>query len=94
MLRITIHDLPESLTFKFEGKLVGPWVREAQESWQRTRGPRPKASQRFDLTEVTVIDAAGKAFLVEAHAKGVQLIASGCAIRAIVAELTKTPVPR
>jgi hypothetical protein len=92
MLRVTIHDLSEISIFKFEGTLVGAWVREAQECWQRARSDRHTAGQRFDLTEVTMIDVAGKAFLAEAHAKGVQLIASGCAMRAIVADLTKSPV--
>jgi hypothetical protein len=32
MLRITIHDHPESSTFQVEGRLVGPWVREAEQS--------------------------------------------------------------
>jgi hypothetical protein len=93
MLRITIHDLPESLTFQFEGKLVGPWVREADECWQRTLAGPHKAIRRFDLTGVTLIDAAGKAFLAAAHAKGVALVACGCLMRAIVAELTHEPLP-
>src|SRR5262245_47105210 len=91
MLRITIRDDPESLTFQLEGRLAGPWVREAEACWQHAR-----ASQRkpvlFDLTGVTMIDAAGKAFLAAAHAQGVELVASGCLMRAIVAELTNTPI--
>jgi hypothetical protein len=93
MLRITVHDGPRLVKYQFEGKLVGPWVREAQECWKRTSNGRHAASQRFDLTGVTLIDAAGKAFLAEAHAKGVELIASGCLMKAIVAELTHTPIP-
>ena len=93
MLRITIHDLPESLTFQFEGRLVGPWVREAEECWRRTLIGEHKAVHRFDLTGVTLIDAAGKAFLAAAHANGVELVACGCLMRAIVAELTNTPIP-
>lgn len=92
-MRITIHDLPESLTFQFEGRLAGPWVHEAEECWRRAlAGPR-KAIHRFDLTGVTVIDVAGKAFLATAHAKGVELVACGCLMRAIVADLTNTPLP-
>ena len=30
MLRITVHDNPESLTFQLEGRLAGPWVRELE----------------------------------------------------------------
>lgn len=93
MLRITIHDLPESSTFQFEGRLVGPWVHEARECWQRTRTDPHTSIQRFDLTGVTMIDTAGKAFLAAAHANGIELVACGCLMRAIVAELTNTPVP-
>jgi hypothetical protein len=31
MLRITVHDKPEALTFQLEGRLAGPWVRVLQE---------------------------------------------------------------
>jgi hypothetical protein len=93
MLRITVHDRPESSTFQFEGRLVGPWVREAEECWQRALADSPKAMHRFDLTGVTSVDAAGKAFLAAARAKGVHLVACGCLMRAIVAELTNTSVP-
>ncbi len=93
MLRITIHHLPEEVTFQLEGKLVGLWVREAEECWRRTLAERPEVSQRFDLTGVTLVDAAGRAFLAEAHAKGAELKACGCLMRAIVAELTNSPIP-
>jgi hypothetical protein len=92
MLRITIHELPESVTLQFEGRLVGPWVQEAEQCWQRTRTVPHKTVQRLDLTGVTLIDAAGKAFLAAAQAAGAELIACGCLMRAIVAELSKTSV--
>ena len=92
MLRITIHEDPGSLIFQLEGRLAGPWVREAEESWQRTRVRQRKPVLRFDLTGVTLIDATGKVFLTTAHAQGVELVASGCLMRAIVAEITHTPL--
>ncbi|MCI0459586.1 MAG: hypothetical protein L0Z62_21770 [Gemmataceae bacterium] len=92
MLRITIHDNPGSLTFQLEGRLAGPWVGEAKECWQRIMASQRKHGLRFDLTGVTLIDAAGKAFLAAAHAQGAELVASGCLMRAIVAELTGAPL--
>jgi len=92
MFRITIREDPESLTFQLEGKLAGPWVREAEDSWRRTRVSQRKPVLCFNLTGVTLIDAAGKAFLAAAHAQGVELVASGCLMRAIVAEITHTPL--
>jgi hypothetical protein len=93
MLRITIHDTPETVTLQFEGRLAGPWVGEAGECWRRVRAGQYKSVYRFDLTSVTLVDSAGKAFLSSAHAVGAELIACGCLMRAIVAELTHTPVP-
>jgi hypothetical protein len=91
MFRITIHEAPGSLTFQLEGTLVGPWVGEAEACWQRTRADRSKPVVRCDLTGVTMIDARGKAFLTAAHAQGAELIARGCLMRAIVAEITRSP---
>lgn len=93
MLRITIHDEPESLTLQLEGKLIGPWAQEAEACWRRTAAGEQKSVLRFELSGVTLIDAAGKAFLAAAHAQGAELVASGCLMRAIVAEIAKTPIP-
>jgi hypothetical protein len=93
MLRITIHDEPGSVKLQLEGKLAGPWVREAEDCWRRTLAREGKSVLRFDLTGVMLIDAAGKAFLAAAYAQGAELVASGCLMRAIVAELTNTPMP-
>ncbi len=35
MLRITVHESPEALTFQLEGRLAGPWVREVEECRRR-----------------------------------------------------------
>ena len=92
MLRITIRHDPGSLTFQIEGRLVGPWVREAQDCWQRTLASQREQSLRLDLRGVVVIDPAGRAFLGTAHADGAELVACGCLMRAIVAEITNTSV--
>jgi hypothetical protein len=91
MLRVTIHDAPGSRTLQLEGKLVGAWAREAELCWRRTLAESPQARLRLDLTGVTMIDPAGKEFLAMAHAHEAELVASGCLVRAIVAEITKRP---
>src|SRR5262245_20787353 len=93
MLRITVHEDPGSLTYQLEGRLAGPWVGEAEACWGRTLAGRPKPVPCLDLTGVTMIDAAGKAFLAAAHDQGAELVASGCLMRAIVAEIANTPLP-
>jgi anti-anti-sigma regulatory factor len=91
MLRITIHDEPQALTFQLEGKLAGPWLQELEECWQRTLAQQRTSILRVDLTEVTFIDDAGKACLAAMHRKGVELIAADCMTKAIVAEITQVP---
>jgi hypothetical protein len=93
MLRITTHHKPESLTFQLEGKLAGLWVRELESCWLRTLADRPGSAVRFDLKGLTFIDAAGKAFLAARYTQGAEFVASGCLMRAVVAEITAGPVP-
>jgi anti-anti-sigma regulatory factor len=93
MLRITVRSDPSALTFRLEGKLIGPWVRELENCWQSTRGSQRTNPVRFDLTGVTFVDAAGKAFLAARHAEGAELVASGCLMRAVVAEIANAAIP-
>jgi hypothetical protein len=88
MLRITTHRNADLVTFQLEGRLAGPWVRELETCWLTTVAGDPGSALRFDLTGVTFVDGAGKAFLASRHAQGAELIASGCLMRAIVAEIT------
>ena len=91
MLRITVHDKPEALTFQLEGSLAGPWVRELVECWRGALASHRKSALRVDLTEVTSIDAAGRACLAALHREGAEFIAADCLTRAVVAEITRPP---
>jgi ABC-type transporter Mla MlaB component len=93
MLRITVHDKPRDLTFRLEGSLAGPWLRELQECWRTTLGSRRKPVLRVELTGVTFIDAAGQACLADMHRQGAEFVAADCLTRAIVAEITQSPLP-
>jgi hypothetical protein len=90
MLRISVHNNPESLTFHLEGRLAGPWVRELEDCW---RSAPASPVLRFDLTGVTFIDAAGKAFLAAMHRQGAEFVAADCLTKAVVTEITKAPIP-
>ena len=92
MLRITVHDKPGALTFQLEGRLAGPWVRVLQECWQSALASRRQPMPRVDLTEVTYIDAAGRACLAALHRQGAEFIAADCLTRAVVSEITRGPV--
>src|SRR5438270_12280120 len=93
MLRITIHDNLESLTFQLEGSLAGAWVREVEECRQRTLAGRRGIAVCFDLMGVIFIDAAGKAYLAAMHRLGAEFVAADCLTKAIVAEIANAPIP-
>lgn len=85
MLRITVHDKPQVLTFQLEGSLTGPWLRELEACWQRNH--QRQRILRVDLTGVTFIDDAGKACLAAMHRQGAEFVAADCLTKGIVAEI-------
>ena len=91
MLRITLHEKPEALTFRLEGRLAGPWVRVLQECWQSALAGQRQPILRVDLTGVTSLDAAGRACLADLHRRGAEFIAADCLTRAVVDEITGSP---
>src|SRR5262245_15929900 len=93
MLRITVIDGPDELTFRLEGRLAGPWVEELELCRQRTLSGHLSKAECFDLTGVTSIDGAGKRFLSERNAEGAEFVACDCLMRAIVAEISAAPAP-
>jgi hypothetical protein len=76
---------------QLEGKLVGPWVQELADCWQPALSGRPPAEIHLDLTAVTFVDAAGKELLAKLHAQGAKLLAAGCLMKAVVAEIDRAP---
>jgi hypothetical protein len=88
MLRITIHDNPEVLTFQLEGRLAGPWVQELHDCWESKLASRRPSATRLDLRGVTYVDASGKQLLAELHRQRAELLAAGCLMKTLVAEIT------
>ena len=87
MLRITTNDNPRVLTFRLEGRLEGPWVRELEECWRSVLDNESPPTICVDLTGVTYIDPGGVARLTEMHEQGARFIAGGCATKAVVEEI-------
>ena len=93
MLRITVHDKLGALTFQVEGRLAGPWVRVLEECWQSDLARQREPVLLVDLTGVTSIDAAGRACLAALHLQGAEFVAADCLMKAVVAEISRAPVP-
>ena len=87
MLRITVHDNPQALTFQLEGRLAGPWLRELEQCWKSTLVQPRKPILRVDLTGVTFIDDAGKTCLAAMHRQGAEFVAADCLTEVIVNEI-------
>jgi outer membrane protein TolC len=86
MLRITIQESAQSSTFKLEGKLTGPWVRELEQAWTSATAGRALV---IDLADVTFIDCAGKTLLARMHESGAKLVACSPMNRSIVDEIAR-----
>ena len=87
MLRITVHKKSGTLTFQLEGRLAGPWVPVLEECWEGALARQRNSLLRVDLTEVTSIDAAGRACLAAMHRQGAEFVAADCLTKAVVAEI-------
>jgi ABC-type transporter Mla MlaB component len=77
MLTITVKRDQAPVTFRLDGRLATREVRELARVWTAAVLKRPQLTIAFDLTGVSSMDAAGKAFLARAHAHGGALIGGG-----------------
>ena len=93
MLMITVEADAPTVTFRLDGRLAGPGIRELARSWSAAARKQPRGRVSFDLVGVTSVDALGRDFLAEAHRRGSRLIA-GAATRAIVEEVRNGSVTK
>jgi hypothetical protein len=71
--------------------LKGGWQGRGCECWQSALARQQQPIVRVDLTEVTAIDAAGRACLAALHRRRAEFIAADCLTKAVVAEITRSP---
>ena len=88
MLKITIQDAPDVLTFKLEGSLIGDWARELERSWKAGHSDLGRRSVLVDLTGTTFIDSEGKRVLARLFRDGASFKASAPLTRCIIGEIT------
>jgi hypothetical protein len=95
MLRITVHDGPEALTFQLEGKLIGAWAQELERSWNTRVSLREHGKALIvDLTETLYIDEEGKRILTTLFREGAFFRTAGTMTSSVVEEITgKSPKP-
>ncbi len=88
MLRITTHASTEFLTFLVEGKLVGEWARELEQSWTQSASIRGHRALIVDLTDTLFIDEAGRQVLAKLFREGAFFRTASPMTESIVSEIT------
>jgi anti-anti-sigma regulatory factor len=89
MLRITTHEMPQSVSLELEGKLAGPWVQEMANCYEDCAIREEPKEIEINLSSLTSIDAAGKQLLRNLHARGAKLIGSGCWMKGMIADIVR-----
>jgi ABC-type transporter Mla MlaB component len=81
MLRISAEAGLQRVTLRLEGRLTGIWVKELEDAWREAESTRNGRPLFLDCSAVDHVDQAGEYLLALAAWRGVQLTASGIAMR-------------
>jgi anti-anti-sigma regulatory factor len=90
VFRIHIHDCDGATSLMLEGRLVGPWVRELENCWQRAVGAEPRRSILVSLADLSFVDSDGIDLLTQMCRQGVRLASTGILMNAIVEQIERT----
>ena len=85
MVRITTEAHKDWIVWRVEGSLRGPWVRELERVWQST----PAAGKHLclHLEDVSYVDHAAMGLLTRMFQDGIELLATGPYMTAMVKEI-------
>lgn len=86
MLRVTVEHFDTHVVLKVEGRLKGSWVDELERCWLTVIRTVPNKAVRVELTSVSFVAPEGRELIGKMAAAGVELIASGPMVKAIVDE--------
>ncbi|MFY9610153.1 MAG: hypothetical protein WAU45_16260 [Blastocatellia bacterium] len=87
MLRIGMHDESESTRFTIEGKLTAPFAAELEKCWRTVIAAEPSKSIVVNLASVTFVDSECRELLVRMRRQGVELVPTGCLMKAMVEQI-------
>jgi hypothetical protein len=89
MLKVTLHDSLEAITFQVEGRLVGAWAAELEQSWKTAALVRGNKTRIVDLTGILFIDGEGQRVLKTLFREGASFRTAGPMTESIVSEITE-----
>lgn len=88
MLRIHVENETNAVRLRLEGKLIHPWVDELFRTWMDTSPRIPGHwGVLVDLSEVSFVDARGKAMLAAMRRAGCSLQGPSPFIEAVIEEV-------
>jgi len=73
VLRISVEQNQDAVSFVLEGRLVGPWVEELRTLWNERAGHREGVGFTVDLCGLTAMDTDGQRLLEELLQRGATL---------------------
>lgn len=88
MLRTMITDTPFAQQWVLQGRLCGPWAADLKQRWEETRNERRGRKCVVNLEDVTCVDAAGEAALLQMVTEGCQVVASRAYMKHVLASLS------
>jgi|SRR5580704_12288396 hypothetical protein len=94
MLRITLHDSGEAFTLQVEGRLIGAWATELEQTWKNAVPIGANRARIIDLTGILFIDGEGKRVLTKLFREGASFRTAGPLTESIVSEITLKPNPQ
>jgi hypothetical protein len=87
VLRISSQTEDGRSVLRFEGRLAGVWVREAEIQWRAARTMSADANLAVDLRDVVSVDETGRLLLSQMLRDGASFVVAGCAMRGLIADL-------
>jgi len=87
VLRISSQTEDGRSVLRFEGRLAGAWVDEAEIQWRAALNMAAGATLAVDLRDVVSVDATGRQLLSQMLRHGASFVVAGCAMRGLIAEL-------
>jgi hypothetical protein len=93
MLSITFDHSPHAITFRVQGRLISPWVREFEQCWRTAHAMLGGRRVVVDLAQVSFIDGDGKRMLALMAAAGAEFVATTPMTRAMVEAATRRKLP-
>ena len=93
MLRITVLETTEALTFRVEGKLVGQWAEELEQAWKEAAAIRGHRAPIVDLSETLFVDEQGRRVLAKLFREGAFFRTADPMTESIVSEITGKSKP-